>query len=92
MIGMNVFLKKANQGIGKWQRVTLSDKESWEVIKESIELNSNIYTKIVAMFDHPEAYENQIDTIFNKCGIKSFTLLKERLDRNVAKMKEGAGK
>lgn len=73
-------LGKNIQVNGKWQRVTLTDEEAWEAVKESIELNQNIWSKI--------GIHNNRSDIFNKVGIPTFTLLKEKLDQKAVNIQE----
>ena len=66
-----------------WKRVTLMEEEVNKVIEESIENNLKILSKCMDMAENKEIAEK----IFEKCGIPTFVLLKEKLEDKCAEMR-----
>ena len=78
----------------KWIRVSLDEKEVDEVIEKAIELNTKIYKNIIESLKKSGEKRTKSElmkytnTIFEKCGVPTYVLLKERLEEKCTKIRE----
>ena len=79
----------------KWLRIQLDEKETQEIIEKAIEINRKIYENILEKERKTvrgrtkEELIASVNAIFEKCGIPTFVLLKEKLEEKCAKIREG---